>query len=150
MQSRCRFVEHVHRAAGRPLLQFAGELHPLRFATGEGRRTLPHPNVAESDVYQGGQMPRDRRYCLEETPCLFDGHVKHLGDGLALVVDFKGFPVVPGAMTDLAWHVYVREEVHFDLQRAVAAARLASAALDVEAEPPRLVAADLRLRGRGE
>ena len=53
-------------------------------------------------------------------------------------------------MADLARHVHVREELHLDLDRAVARAGLAAAALDVEGEAAWLVAPDLRLRGRGE
>src|SRR5207245_9968107 len=46
-------------------------------------------------------------------------------------------------VTDLARNVDVGQEVHLDLDDPVALARLASPALDVEAEPPRLVAAHL-------
>src|SRR5690606_22519157 len=42
------------------------------------------------------------------------------------------------------------KEVHLDLDGAVAGARVAAAALDVEAEPPRLVAPDLGLRRLAE
>ena len=45
----------------------------------------------------------------------------------------------------LARHVDVGEEVHLDLQGAVAGAGVAPAALDVEAESARQIAADLRL-----
>ena len=47
-------------------------------------------------------------------------------------------------------HVDVGQELHLDLEGAVAGAGLAPAALDVEGEPARLVAADLRLGGRRE
>ena len=87
---------------------------------------------------------------LEELRRLLDRHVQHVGDGLALVVHGQGVGVVPGAVADLARHVHVRQELHLDLDRAVARARLAPAALDVEREPPRLVAADLRLGGLRE
>ena len=60
----------------------------------------------------------------------------------------QGLPVVAGAVADLAGHVDVGQEVHLDLDGAVARAGLAAAALDVEGEPARLVAADLGL-GRG-
>ena len=47
-------------------------------------------------------------------------------------------------------HGHVGEELHLDLVVAVAAARLAPPALDVERESARLVAADAGLGGRGE
>ena len=61
VQAGGRLVEHVERAAGGPLLQLAGELDALRLAAGEGRRRLAEPDVAEPDVDQRAQVPRDRR-----------------------------------------------------------------------------------------
>src|SRR5262245_49430619 len=42
-------VEEVYGPAGRPLLQFRGELDPLRLAAGEGGRGLAEPDIAEPD-----------------------------------------------------------------------------------------------------
>src|SRR5699024_2267875 len=58
--------------------------------------------------------------------------------------------IVAGAVADIAGDVDVGQEVHLDLDQAVAGAGLAAAALDVEAEPPRLVAARLALGQAGE
>ena len=110
----------------------------------------PEPDVAEADVDQRLQVPGDRRDRREEVDGLLDRHVEHLGDGLALVVHLERLAVVAGAVADLARHVDVRQEVHLDLDRAVAGAGLAAAALDVEGEPALLVAAHLRLGGLGE
>ena len=150
VQAGGRLVEDVEGAAGRALLQLGGELDPLRLAAGQRRRRLAEPDVAEADVDQRLQVPRDRRDGGEELDGLLDRHVEHLGDGLALVVHLERLPVVAGAVADLARHVDVGQEVHLDLDRAVAGAGLAAAALDVEGEPALLVAADLRLRGLGE
>ena len=81
---------------------------------------------------------------------LLDRHVQHLGDGLALVVHPQRVRVVPGPVAHLARHVHVGQELHLDLDGAVPGARLAPAALDVEREPARLVAAHLGLGGRRE
>src|SRR3546814_19315513 len=54
--------------------------------------------------------------------------------------------MVAGAVAYVAGDVYVGEEVHLDLEDAVALARLAAAALDVEAEAPGLIAARAALR----
>ena len=75
---------------------------------------------------------------LEEVQRLVDRHLQHVGDVLALVVDLQRLAVVALALADLARHVDVGQEVHLDLQDAVALARLAAAALDVEAEAPGL------------
>ena len=51
---------------------------------------------------------------------LFAGHLQHVGDGLALVMDFQGFAVVALAVADFAGHVNVGQEMHFYLDNAVA------------------------------
>ena len=92
-------------------------------------------------------MRRDRR---EELGRLLDRHLEHLADRLALVVHLERLAVVAGALADLARDVDVGQEVHLDLDRAVAGAVLAAPALDVEGEPALLVAADLGLGGLAE
>ena len=150
VQAGGRLVEDVDGSPGGSLLQLGRELHALRLAAGQGRRRLPEPHVAEADVDQRLQVPVDRPDVLEELGRLLDRGVQHVGDGLALVVHLEGVPVEPGALAHLARDVDVRQEVHLDLDRAVAGAGLAAAALDVEREPALLVAAHLRLGGGGE
>ena len=58
--------------------------------------------------------------------------------------------VVAAAVADLALHVDVGHEIHFDASLPVALAGFAAAAADVEAEAPRLVAALARLGQHGE
>src|SRR5260370_18604821 len=64
---------------------------------------------------------------------------------MAAELDLLPLARVARAVTHLTWHVHVGEEVHLDLDDAVAFARLTSPTLHVEAEPPRLVSAHLRL-----
>ena len=137
VQAGGRLVEHVDGAAGRALLQLGGELDALRLAAGQGRRRLAEPDVAEADVDEGAQVPGDRGHRREEVGRLLDRHVEHLGDRLALEVHLERLAVVARAVADLARHVDVGQEVHLDLDRAVAGARLAATALDVEREPAR-------------
>jgi hypothetical protein len=59
----------------------------------------------------------DRR---EELGPFLDRHLQHVRDRLALVVHLQGVGVVPGAVADLARHVDVGQELHLDLDRAVA------------------------------
>jgi hypothetical protein len=63
----------------------------------------------------------------------------------ALPLHLQRFAVVAFAVAFLARHIDVGQEVHLDLDQAVAAAGFAPAALYVEAEPPGLVAARLRI-----
>ena len=83
--------------------------------------------------------------CGEEVHRLLDRHVEHVGDRLALEAHLERLAVVALPVALLARHVHVREEVHLDLDLAVAAADLAAAALHVEREAARLVPARPRL-----
>ena len=78
------------------------------------------------------------------------GHVQHIRNGLFLILYFQRFAVVARALAHLAGYIYVRQKVHFDLQDAVTLAGFAAAALDVEAEPSRAVAAHLGVLRLGE
>ena len=69
---------------------------------------------------------------------------------LALEQDFQRLAVVALALADVAGDVDVGQEVHLDLDDAVALAGLAAAALDVEGEAPGLVAARLGFGQAGE
>ncbi|MPN00669.1 hypothetical protein SDC9_147865 [bioreactor metagenome] len=150
MQAGGRLVEYVDRIAGGAPLQFGRQLDPLCLTPRQCRRGLPQPHVSEPHLDQRLQMPRDGRDRGEELRGLFDGHVQHLGDGLALVAHLERLAVVASAVTDLAGHVDIGEEVHLDADRAVTHAVLAAPALDVEAEAPGLIAARLGLRGLAE
>ena len=107
-------------------------------------------DVAEADPYERIHLFADGRHGLEELLRVFDCHVEHVCDRLALELDLERFAVVALSTTGFAGHVYVRQEVHLDLDDAVALAGLAPPALDVEAEPPGLVTARLGLRKPGE
>ena len=150
MQSGGGLVEDVDGAAGGALLQFGRELDPLGLPAGQRRRRLAQAHVTQADVDEGFEIAVDAADRLEELAGVLDGHVEDLRDGLALVVHLQGLAVVAGALAHLAGDVDVGQEVHLDLDRPVARARLAAAALDVEGEPARFVASDLGLGGGGE
>ena len=150
MQAGRRLVEDVERAAGGPPRQFLGELHALRLAARQGRRLLADMDVAEADLLQGQELVADHRHGLEELDALVDRHLQHVGDRLAAEVDFQRLAVVALALADVALDVDVGQEVHLDLDDAVALAGLAAPALDVEREAAGLVAALGRFRQLGE
>ena len=145
-----RLVEDVERPAGRPPRQLGRQLDPLRLAARQGRRRLAEMDVAQPDVVQRLELGRDVRHRREEVERLGDRHLEDVGDRLALEVDLERLAVVALALADLARHVDVGQELHLDLEDPVALAVLAAAALDVEAEAARRVAADARLRDAGE
>ena len=136
--------------ARRDLAELGGELDALGLAAGQRRRRLPELDVAEADLVERLEAPCDARDVGEEADGLLDAHLEHLGDVLALVADLERLAVVALAVADLAGHVDVGQEVHLDLDLAVALAGLAAAALDVEAEAAGLVAAQLALRRQRE
>ena len=150
MQAGGRLVQDVEGLAGLALLQLAGELHALGLAAGERGRRLAQADVAEAHVEERLQLALDARDVLEEVQGVLDGHVEHLGDVLAAVGHLQRLAVVALAVADLAGHVDVGEEVHLDLDLAVALAGLAAAAAHVEGEAPRRVAAGLGLGRAGE
>ena len=58
--------------------------------------------------------------CSKKRERLLDGHVEHVGDALALEAHLERLAVVALAVALLARHVHVGQEVHLDLDLAVA------------------------------
>ena len=78
---------------------------------------------------------------LRNSVRVLDRHVQDLRDVAALVLHLQRLAVVALAVADVAGHVDVGQEVHLDLDHAVALAGLAAAARHVEGEAPGAVAA---------
>ena len=144
------FVEDVQGAAGIALGQFERELDPLGLAAGESGGRLTELDITQTHIHQGLQFPRHHRHGAEERQRVFHGQVEHVVDGLALVLNFQGFPVVALAVADVAGHIDIRQEMHFDLDYAVALAGFAASALDVEGETARSIAARAGFGHSGE
>jgi hypothetical protein len=72
------------------------------------------------------QLRTDRRDVFEENQALPDGHVQNLGDVFILVAHLEGIPIETVAMTDVAGHIDIGEEVHLDLDQPVPLAGLAT------------------------
>src|SRR4029079_5174616 len=89
--------EDVERAAGVALRELERELDALRLAARERRRALAEADVAEADVEESLQLPRDRRHRAEERVRVFDRELEHLGDVPALVEDLERLAVVAAA-----------------------------------------------------
>ena len=97
---------------------------------------LTKADVAEAYVHQGLQFARYGGDGVEKFAGFFDGHVEDLADVFAFVLDFEGFAVVALAVAGFTGHVHVRQEVHFNLQGAVAGAVLAAATLTLKENRP--------------
>src|SRR5205085_3532694 len=139
------FVQDIEGATGRPLVKLRRELDPLRLSSRQRRRGLSEPYVSQTDLRERLKMACYRRDVAEELERLVDAHLQHVGDRSALVPNLEGLSVVPGSLAHLARDVDVGEEVHLDLDLAVARAVLTASAVDVEAESTGLVSADPRL-----
>ena len=143
-------VQNINGAAGGLLTELRGQLHPLGLAAGELRGGLAQLHIPKAHVLEGLELVPEPRQGGEELHRLVHRHLQHVGDALAFVADLQGLPVVALALADLAGDEDVRQEVHLDLQHAVAGAGLAPAAPDVEGEPARAVAPALGLRRGGK
>ncbi len=102
MQTGCRLVEDVQRAAGVAPRQLGAELHALRLATTELRRRLAETDVAEPDILKRPHPPQNPRLVLEEHGRFVDGHLEHVGDALAAELHLERFAVVATALAHLA------------------------------------------------
>ena len=103
-------------------------------------------DVGEADAIERLHLLADGGDGGEEILRLLDGHVEDVGDRLLLELHLQRLAIVALALADVAGDVDVGQEVHLDLDDAVALAGLAAAALDVEREAAGLIAARLRLR----
>src|SRR5436190_8739087 len=142
----CRLVEYVEGPPGVAFAQLAGELDALRLPAAERGAALPQGHIAQADVHQGAQLHAELRDIGENAQRFLHGHRQHIRDALALVTDLQGLPVITFAAAGFAGNAHVGQEVHLDGAHAGAFACLAAPARGVEAEPPRLVPADLRAR----
>ena len=145
MQACGRLVHNIDSLARAGLGQFQRQLHPLRLTAGKRRCALAHLDVAQAYVHKRLDLTVDLGDVFEKGAGLLHCHVQNIGDGLPLILYLKRFAVVARALAHLAGHIDVRQKVHGDLDNAVALAGLAAAALDIEAEAARPVAAHLRL-----
>ena len=146
VQARGRLVKDVERLAGLPAVQLLGKLHALSLAARKRRGRLAQAHIAQAHVVQGLELALDGGDGRKEDKGLLHGHLEHVGDRLAAVEHLKRLTVVALAAALLAGHVHVGQEVHLDLDLAVALARLAATARHVEAETAGGVAAGLGLR----
>ena len=150
MQTGGRLIENIDGLAGRAFGQLGRQLGALRLTAGQRGGGLPQLNVAETDLAHGFQPPRDLRHVGEELTRLIHRHIQHFIDIFAFVAHLERFLVVAAALAHIARHINIRQEVHLDFEQAVTRTRLAAAALDIERETARAVAARLGIRRLGE
>ena len=149
VQAGGRLVEDVQCTARRAFREFLGEFHALGLAARQRGGLLADLHIAEADLVQRVELRGNRRYGGEEFRAVLDRHVEHIGNRLALEMHVQRLAVIALALAGLAGDVDIRQEVHLDLDDAVALAGFAAPALDVEAEPARRITARFRFRQAG-
>ena len=143
-------VQDIDGLAGGALGQLSGQLDPLCLAAGEGGGGLAQLHIAQAHLVEGLDLVVEPGQVLEEAQGLLHRHLQHLVDILALVADLQSLPVVALAFAHLAGNIDVGQEVHLDLDKAVARAGLTPAAPDIEGEAAGPIAPGLGVLGGGE
>ena len=150
MQSRRGLVQNIQRLAGAAFAEFGCEFHALRLAARKRGCGLTEFDVPESHVVKRLDFVVNLRNVFEIFARFLDGHFKDVVDVFALIFHFKRFSVIPLSVAHVAGDVNIRQEVHFDLYYAVAAAIFAPAARNVERKSARRISPCLRVGSRGK
>ena len=72
---------------------------------------------------------------------MFHRHVQHIGDVVIAKANLQCFAIETLAVAHIAWHIDIRQELHFDSQFALSLTSLASPAMHIERKTSGLVAA---------
>ena len=150
VQSRGRLVQNINGLARTAFAQLRGQFDPLRLTAGQRRRGLAQLHIGQSHIIKCLDLPADGRQILKKGHRLLHGHVQHIINILTFIFYFQRLSVITPAAADLTGHIDIRQEMHLDLDDAVAAAGFASAALHIETEPALAVASGLGILGGGE
>src|ERR1700733_1423071 len=138
----------THRA--RSGLEVRGQLHALRFASGERGGGLSKPQIAKAYLIKAAQFFREPWSFREKSQRLANREIQNLVNVLALVMDLQHLRLIARAFAFVADQLDVGEELHFDCDRAVALAIFAAAAGNVEGKMPGREAALLGFRERSK
>lgn len=125
-------VQNIERLARLAAVQLLGQLDALGLAAGKRGGGLAQAHVTQAHIVEGLQLALDLGNVAKERQGLGHAHLEYVRDRLAAVGDLQRLAVVALAAADLARYVDIRQEVHLDLDLAIALARLAAAAGDVE------------------
>jgi len=102
---------------------------------------LTEMEIAKANRSERFQFIGGSGHVAEKVEAVIDGHLEDVGDVEAFVGDFERLAIEATATARLAGHIDRRQEIHLDLDHAIAFAVFATPALHVEAEPARPVTA---------
>ena len=109
-----------------------GKLQPLRLPARESGERLPQANVLQTHRAQRLKPVADLRGILKKIPCLGHRQLQNLTDIAPAVAYFEDLLAETASLALAARSVNIREKLHFDLFKSLAAAGLAPAPFDVE------------------
>src|SRR4030095_204272 len=107
---------------------------------------LPEADVPKPVFLERQECVGDLRDISKKARRLIDSHVQNVSDVFSFVGDLQCLAVVAAATADFARDIPIGEKMHLDLFHAVAFARFASTAFDIEAETTGVIPADPRAR----
>src|SRR5205814_8315253 len=76
----------------------------------------------------------NRRYIGKETHCFFYRPMQRISDILAFIMYLQRLTVVAFALTDFTRNIYIRKEIHLNLDDSRALASFTPAPFDIERE----------------
>ena len=141
VQAGCRLVQDVERFSARAFGQLIGQFDALSFAPGQGIAGLPELDIAHADIVQQLQRLRDLWHPDEKRRRLFNRHIQHIGDVLAVIGDFQGLLVIAPATAHIAADVDIGQEAHLHFNASLSGTGLAAPPLHIEREPTGFIAA---------
>src|SRR5579885_3732947 len=89
-------------------------------------------DIAQPYIVKGCQLVIDRWNRLKEVQRLFYRHIQHVGDRLALIMNFQRLAVIAAPLADFAGHVDIGQKLHLNLDNAAALAGFAAPTLRSE------------------
>ena len=151
MQPSGRLVEQIEVAlAALELAQLVGQLDALGLAARQQGGRVANLQIAQSQIVEYAQLVGDEPLVGEEIHPILYGHRQNLGDVLVPIGNVERVLIVARALAGGAGHFHIGHQMQLGGDRALAAALLAAASLDVEAKARGCIAALLGLGRLGE
>ncbi len=132
-----RLAAHAPRATGCPSARrpkMLRQLHALRLAAAQRRRTLSEAHIPQSNLIQHRKLIDDLRMTCKINQRFTHCHTENFVDVLALVLHLKNGRFVTRSVAFLARQFHVREKLHLDRNRSIAFAHIATSTRNVERE----------------
>ena len=132
MQPGRGLIQDIHRATRCLPGEFPRQFDTLCLTTRQRCSGLTKVYIAQTNIVQRLQLIEDGRYFREKAHRLFHRHVQYFGDILAFIMDLQRLAIVALALTHLAGHIHIRQEVHFNFYDALTLTGFAPSAFHIQ------------------